>query len=77
MCIVIDVGTLPDGVYNRNTRIYFCCRNDGPADLPIVLPTTVPFYLLKFGDQCQQVCACLDYLATAEYFKIMNYYYYY
>ena len=23
-------GTLPDGVYNRNTKIYFCCRNDPP-----------------------------------------------
>ena len=22
-------GSLPDGVYNRDTKIYFCCRNDG------------------------------------------------
>jgi len=54
---VVDIGTLPDGVYNRNTRIYFCCRNDGSADLPVLLPTAAPFYLLKFGDQCQKVCA--------------------
>jgi len=61
LIFVVDIGTLPDGVYNRNTRIFFCCRNDGPASLPIVLPTSAPFYLLKFGDQCQKVwaVACL------------------
>jgi len=55
--IVVCEGKLPDGVYNRNTKIFFCCRRDGSADLPIVLPTSVPFYLLKFGDSCQKVCA--------------------
>jgi len=50
-----DIGEVPDGVYNRNTKIFFCCRSDGPTDLPIVLPTSVPFYLLKFGGHCQKV----------------------
>ena len=48
-------GTTPDGEYDRNTRIYFCCRNDGPATRAIELPTTSPFHLLKWGDQCQKV----------------------
>jgi len=57
-CIVVDLtGSLPDGVYNRNTRIYFCCRADGPASLAILLPTAVPFYLLKYGEHCQKVCS--------------------
>jgi len=55
VCAFVNVGTLPDGVYNRNTKIFFCCRSDGPADLPIILPTAVPFYLLKFDDRCQKV----------------------
>jgi len=56
VCVFVDVGTLPDGVYGCNTKIFFCCRSDGPADLPILLPTSVPFFLLKYGDHCQKVC---------------------
>ena len=49
------LGTTPDGEYDRNTRIYFCCRNDGSATRAIELPTMSPFHLLKWGDQCQKV----------------------
>ncbi|RWS29721.1 relaxin receptor-like protein [Leptotrombidium deliense] len=49
-------GTLPKGVYNQhNTTIYFCCREDGNPDMPIKLPTETPFYLLQFGEKCQEV----------------------
>ena len=50
-------GILPDGSYDRNTRTYFCCRNDGFATNPIVLPLDRPFYLYRYHsrDGCQRV----------------------
>ena len=49
-------GILPDGVYNKNTRVDFCCRNDGfPTNL-IILPMDKPFYLYRLcRDGCQRV----------------------
>lgn len=48
-------GALPDGRYNRNTLIRFCCRHDGSYRDPIALPTSTPFYLLRHGGHCQKV----------------------
>ena len=50
-------GTLPDGVYNKDTWIYYCCRNDEPrgSTWPIDLPTGHPFYLIRSGGYCQVV----------------------
>ena len=49
-------GTLPDGTYNTNTWIYFCCRTDGDNDNPILLPSESPFYLLAYESaKCQMV----------------------
>ncbi|CAG2230280.1 unnamed protein product [Mytilus edulis] len=36
-------GVLPDGVYNRNTKINYCCRSDGSSYSYINLPTSKPF----------------------------------
>ena len=55
LCYIFILGTVPDGVYDRNTKIYYCCRDDGHFTTPIVLPTEVPFYLIKKGEHCQQV----------------------
>ena len=48
-------GTLPDGIYNQNTKIRFCCRRDGSVNTSIRLPTTRPFYLYRYGRRCQRV----------------------
>lgn len=48
-------GTLPDGEFGRNTKIYYCCRSDAYTNTQIVLPTAVPFVLLRFGHACQSV----------------------
>ena len=49
-------GILPDGSYDRNTRIYYCCRNDAHPTNSITLPTDRSFYLMqKHSDGCQQV----------------------
>ena len=50
-------GSLPDGYYGRNTKIRYCCRNDGYAENAINLPTDSPFVLFKGGGtyQCQAV----------------------
>ncbi|KAL9962439.1 hypothetical protein ACROYT_G031543 [Oculina patagonica] len=49
-------GSVPDGTYDRNTKINYCCRNDGYATNAIHLPTDSPFVLFKSGThQCQLV----------------------
>ena len=49
-------GTLPDGIYNQNTKINFCCRTDGKKSDPVLLPTRDPFLLLAYGsEKCQMV----------------------
>ena len=51
------VGSVPDGVYDGNTLLYYCCREDAPSSTPIKLPLTSPFYLLRdfFAGDCQTV----------------------
>ncbi|XP_061198088.1 uncharacterized protein LOC133206174 [Saccostrea echinata] len=48
-------GTLPSGSYDRNTRIDYCCRKDGSYRSKMSLPTSKPFYLLRFRAHCQRV----------------------
>ncbi|XP_068755962.1 uncharacterized protein [Montipora capricornis] len=49
-------GQLPDGGYDGNTKIEFCCRDDGYATNVINLPTDKPFVLLKSNTHlCQRV----------------------
>ncbi len=48
-------GVLPDGVYNANTRVEYCCRNDGDSRTEIILPTTQPFALYLYRGDCQEV----------------------
>jgi len=48
-------GVLPDGTYDQNTKVEYCCRKDGSAERPIQLPSSAPFYLYKLGDICQEV----------------------
>ena len=49
-------GQIPEGTYDSNTVIYYCCRADGFATNPIILPTDSPFVLLKSNTHlCQYV----------------------
>lgn len=49
-------GHVPSGHYTtHNTTINFCCRDDGQPEVPIRLPKTRPFYLLQYGQICQEV----------------------
>jgi len=49
-------GQLPNGLYDWNTKIDYCCRDDGYATNAIYLPTDTPFVLLKSGTHlCQNV----------------------
>ena len=48
-------GTLPDGKYDKNTVIFFCCRNDNRASSPMMLPIAEPFVLYRYGGKCQAV----------------------
>ena len=53
----INKGNLPDGEFSESgkTRIDYCCRKDGLASSAIFLPIDKPFYLLRYGGQCQNV----------------------
>ena len=59
-------GALPDGTYNKDTKIYFCCRTDGFPTNAIYLPTNSNFVLLRYGGLCQYVRGMR---VTDEYFK--------
>lgn len=48
------LGTLPDGVYGKNTQIYFCCRNDGSRPLS-GLPGCISLILMKYNNSCPTV----------------------
>lgn len=48
-------GVLPDGEYDSNTKIYFCCRNDGSSNKPVQMPAEMSFVLYRYGRQCQKV----------------------
>ena len=48
-------GRLPQGTYDQNTIITYACRSDGSVNDEIMLPTQKPFYLMRFGTQCQKV----------------------
>eukprot|EP00058_Branchiostoma_floridae_P028488 XP_002613979.1 hypothetical protein BRAFLDRAFT_67440 [Branchiostoma floridae] len=59
-------GVVPDGTYNHNTLIWYCCRNDGSANTRIPLPSRKPFYLFRFRQGCQKV---LRMNVREEYFR--------
>ena len=49
-------GVLPDGTYDKNTKIQFCCRSDnGDPRNPIQMPTETPFVLYRQGSKCQEI----------------------
>lgn len=47
-------GTLPDGDYGRNTKMYVCCRNDGSGPLQ-GLPPHDNFILMRYKGSCPSV----------------------
>lgn len=49
-------GTLPDGVYDSNTKINYCCQNMGRWSDPIKLPIDHPFYLLPHNSSLSPRC---------------------
>ncbi|CAH1789306.1 unnamed protein product [Owenia fusiformis] len=71
-------GELPYGIYDHNTKIHFCCRDDDSVSTPIHLPTDQPFYMFpKTTGACQAVMGmtsilelfhfdCEDYLIAAN-----------
>ena len=54
-------GSVPNCLVGSNSRLYYCCRSDGPISTPISLPTGIPFYLLqKSSAGCQRVAGLRD-----------------
>ena len=48
-------GALPDGNFDKNTKLFFCCRNDAPLASGMVMPTRDRFVLYRYGGRCQKV----------------------
>lgn len=59
-----NAGILPAGVYNQDTKMFFCCQSTGSYQSPIELPIESPFYLIAFTTRCQEV---LNTIHTMEY----------
>jgi len=60
-------GSLPNGDYNQDTKILFCCQSVGSPDSPVELPIDTPFYLIAFNNKkCQEV---LKTIHTTEYIR--------
>lgn len=48
-------GSLPDGSYDDSVTLHFCCREDGFARNPLLIPNKEPFILFKKISACQKV----------------------
>lgn len=49
-------GVLPEGSYDNDTRLEYCCQDNGDRDDPIELPVDRPFFLLPYKlAVCQHV----------------------
>ena len=59
-------GSLPEGVFNEDTKIFFCCQTNGVHSTPVKLPVNKPFYLIAVGPYCQLV---LNTVYTLEYIE--------
>ncbi|GFN94187.1 Apextrin-like protein 2 [Plakobranchus ocellatus] len=50
------LGKLPSGNFSAShTEFFYCCRDDGTPEEPVGLPRFQPFYLYRYGGQCQKV----------------------
>ena len=64
-------GALPDGVFGENTRLEYCCRDNGFTFEPIFLPNRNPFILFKNGKRgCQKVRGMHVY--GEEYYQVKS-----
>ena len=49
-------GDLPEGLFNEDTKIFFCCSTTGSASKEITLPNEAPFFLFAYESYlCQKV----------------------
>ena len=58
-------GTLPNGTFDQDTIIRYCCQDQGRWTDSIELPVDKPFYLLPHSSHCQRVkgaISTLDYI---------------
>ena len=52
---IVTHGLVPDGDYDSDVKIQYCCRSDGRPSDAIRLPTEKEFILYPFGNKCQKV----------------------
>ena len=66
-------GTLPDGTYDENTMIKYCCQDEGHWYNAVQLPVDRPFYLLPHNSasfknpKCQLVKWAMSWLEYIRY----------
>lgn len=49
-------GELPEGLFNEDTKIFFCCSTSGSVDTEITLPNKSPFLLFAYESiLCQKI----------------------
>ena len=57
-------GILPEGVYDSNTKINYCCQSKGRWFEPIGLPIHRPFYLLPHNSSVSPRCQIVKWTMT-------------
>ena len=65
LTVNMHAGILPDGTFDSNTKIFYCCQDQGRWSESIELPVDRPFYLLPHNSSnCQRVKGAVS---TLEY----------
>ncbi|XP_002160429.2 uncharacterized protein LOC100210996 [Hydra vulgaris] len=61
-------GFTPEGVYELDTLIYYCCIDKGNKNIPIELPLDLPFFLIAYkSKECQAVLGTTPVLEYIEW----------
>ncbi|XP_070210463.1 tolloid-like protein 2 [Littorina saxatilis] len=57
----VTEGSVADGVYKNNSKMWFCCRDDASPDVPVALPSKQSFAMFPVYGQCQRVAGAKAY----------------
>ena len=69
-------GVLPNGIYNENTKIFFCCRNDPMHSFSHQLVFSLPKFLRKTltsSKLYRKVLSCVKSLPNCSEIMLMRY----
>ena len=73
-CLISASGTLPEGMFKKDTQIFYCCTTGEINQDGILLPRDRPFYLFPYKlNRCQHVIGTESSLEYIQY-DLENYF---